>query len=180
MHEYHNECKNEKLQHWIMTHQPSDDMLYRESWWSYLIFLRDRIINDMFYWPTVCDLDIPLEEKEKQISTNYDIVGTHWSKSIEHPVILMKYKGATIVFRYNFYDFEITVISENNIEMPDNLFNKDNKVFHYQGFPEEYQIKTSYAESKKCFSVTINNPCIFNFYTFMFLLKNELDKKIKY
>lgn len=176
IYEYHGEHKNEKLQHWLMTHQPLDNMLYKEGWWEYLVFIRDKIISDMFYCPMVCDLKIDFEEQKKMMSEQYDIVGTHWSKSIEHPVILMRYKGAEIVFRYNFYDFEITVISDKDIEMPNNLFDKKNKTFYYQGFPEKYQIKTSYAESKKRFSVNISYPNLYNFYTFMFLLKNELDK----
>ena len=176
MYEYDGRDKNDKLQHWLMTHQPSDNMSYKESWWKYLVFIRDTIIGDMFYWPMVCDLKVDYEEQKKMMSANYDIVGTHFSKSIEHPVILMRYKGAEIVFRYNFYDYEITVISDRDIEMPDNLFNKKNKTFYYQGFPEEYRIKTSYVESKKRFSVTIDYPNQYNFYTFMFLLKNELDK----
>ena len=177
MYEYRDECKDEKLQHWLMTHQPSDDMVYKESWWKYLTFIRDTIIGDMFYWPMVCDNKYSGDMTAYRAMSNYyDIVGTHFSKSIEHPVILMRYKGAEIVFRYNFYDYEITVISDRDIEMPDNLFDKKNKTFYYQGFPDEYRIKTSYAESKKRFSVTIDYPNQYNFYTFMFLLKNELDK----
>lgn len=176
MYDYDGSAKNEKLQHWLMTHQPSDNMLYKEAWWEYLVFIRDKIIADMFYWPMVCDLNVDFEEQKRLMSENYDIVGTHRSKSIEHPVILMRYKGVEIVFRYNFYDYEVTVISDKDIELPDGLFDKDEKYFYYQGFPEKYQIKTPYSKSKKQFSVNISTPCSYNFYTFMFLLKNELDK----
>lgn len=168
--------KNQKLQHWALMHQPGDDMRWKESWWSNVVFLRDTILGDMFYWPMVCNSDLEFEEQQAKMSENYEIVGTHWSKSIELPVIKMKYKGAEIVFRYNFYDYEITVISDKDLEFPDGLFNKKNRIFYYQGFPDEYKIKTSYAESKKRFSVTIKHPTGYNFYTFMFLLKNELDR----
>ena len=177
MFEYNGEHKNEKFQHWLMTHQPSDNMVYKKAWWDYLIFIRDKIISDMFYWPMVCNMKIDFQEQLRLMSNQYDIVGTHFSKSIEHPVILMRYKGAEIVFRYNFYDYEITVISDRDIRLPDNLFNKKNKTFYYQGFPEKYQIKTSYAESKKRFSVELSPQCQYKFYTFMFLLKAQLDEK---
>ena len=175
MHKYQNEHKNDKFQHWLMTNQPSDNMLYKQSWWDYLIFIRDKIISDMFYWPMVCDLKVEFEEKQRLMSQNYDIIGTHWSKSIEHPVILMRYKGAEIVFRYNFYDYEITIISNKDIKFPKDLFDENEKDFYYQGFPEKYKINTNYSKSKKCFSVNIGNPCNYKFYTFMFLLKNQLD-----
>jgi hypothetical protein len=179
MYEYNNEQQNEKLQHWLMTHQPSDNMLYKEAWWKYLTFIRSDIIEDMFYWPMVCNLRGDFEKQKRLMSENYEIVGTHWSKSIEHPVILMRYKGAEIVFRYNFYDYEITVISDKELEFPDALFDKKKKTFYYQGFPEKYQIKTSYAESKKRFSVELSPQCQYKFYTFMFLLKAQLDEKNK-
>ena len=177
MYEYTGGTENQKLQHWALTHQPSDDMVYKEGWWNHIIFLRDTIIGDLFYWPTVRDLDLDFDPQQAKISENYDIVGTHYSKSIELPVILMRYKGAEIVFRYNFYDYEITVISDKKINMPDNLFDKDNSTFYYQGFPNKYKINTTYSQSKTSFSVRISYPTIYNFYTFMFLLKNELDKR---
>lgn len=176
MYAYDGRNKNEKLQHWAMTHQPQDNMVYKEAWWENIVFLRDRIIADMFYWPMISGLELSLESMEEKISENYEIVGTHYSKSIELPVILMRYKGAEIVFRYNFYDYEVTVVSDKEIELPNGLFDKDEKYFHYQGFPEKYKVRVPYSKSKKCFSVCIGNPCNFNFYTFMYLLKNELDK----
>ena len=176
MYTYDGRNKNEKLQHWAMTHQPQDNMAYKEAWWENIVFLRDRIIADMFYWPMISGLGLSLESMEEKISENYDIVGTHYSKSIELPVILMRYKGVEIVFRYNFYDYEVTVISDRDIELSKGLFDEKNGNFYYQGFPEKYKVRVPYSKSKKCFSVSIGHPCNYNFYTFMFLLKNELDK----
>ena len=48
MFEYNGEHKNEKLQDWLMTHQPSDNMVYKKAWWDYLIFIRDKIISNPF------------------------------------------------------------------------------------------------------------------------------------
>ena len=179
MFEYNGEHKNEKLQHWLMTHQPSDNMVYKKAWWDYLIFIRDKIISDMFYWPMVCDMKIDFQEQLRLMSNQYDIVGTHFSKSIEHPVIMMGYKDTTIVFRYNFYDYEITVMSEHDIELPENLFEEGAKTFYYQGFPDQFKIGVPYSQSKRNFTVRINHPCSYNFYTFMFLLKNDIDKNVK-
>lgn len=173
MYEYHGQSINEKLQHWAMTHQPGDNMLYKDSFWKFIVFIRDKIINDMFFG---CEWNNKCQDIDKIISGHYDIVGSHNSKSIELPVIKINYKGAEIIFRYNFYDYEVSVISEKELNLPEGLFDFDTKYFYFQGFPEEYKINVSYSKSKNKFAVIINPPCDYNFYTFMFLLKNELDK----
>ena len=52
MYTYDGRNKNEKLQHWAMTHQPQDNMVYKEAWWENIVFLRDRIIADMLTIPS--------------------------------------------------------------------------------------------------------------------------------
>ena len=109
----------------------------------------------------------------KEININSDGVGEYVSKSIVNPVMRILYRGTIIVFRYNFYDYEVAVISDNPIRMPmKNLFASMEESFYYQGFPKEYQVKERYEKNKRQFIAKINNH--YNFYTFMFLLQIQI------
>lgn len=175
MYHYNGKDEHDKIQHWAMTHQPDDDMMFKEGFWSNIVFLRDKIIPMWYYKDTYKDTTMRWEDIIKEMGTNYDIIGSHRSKSIKLPVILMRYKGAEIVFRNNFYNYEITVLCDHEIELPTNLFSSNDKTnFYYEGFPKEYCIFTPYSESKAKFSVTLGDD--YTFYTFMFILKNELIK----
>lgn len=88
-------------------------------------------------------------------------------------IIKISYKNATIVFRYNFYDYEIAVISNMPIRLPmKNLFTSKNEPFYYQGFPEKYRITEHYENNKCKFIAHINDH--YSFYTFMYLLQNQI------
>ena len=140
-----------------------------------MTFLRDSIIPMIYSEVIEANEDKPFDKLQEEINSRYEIVGTHYSKSIELPVLRLRYKGVEIVFRYNFYDYEVTVISESDLNLPKGLFNPEETSFYYQGFPAEYMLKTNYATSHKKFSVSITSS-EYLFYTFMFVLKNEIDR----
>jgi len=160
-----------KLQQWLINHEPKDEMLWKDAFWNTYVFWRDRILpmfTDEFYknnW----DYDKLIEE----INRNSDIVGEHWSKSILNPVMRIVYKGVTIVFCYNFYGYEVAVISDKPIELPmELLFMSGSASFYYYGFPKEYMVKEHYEDNKCKFVARVNDH--YSFYTFMYLLQRQI------
>lgn len=160
-----------KLQEWAIVHEPKDEMLWKKSYWDTIIFWRDRIIPNLF-WDKKYSNDF--DKFVQEINNNTEIVGEHWSKSIINPVLKISYKDCIIIFRYNFYDYEIAVINNKPINIiQKGLFTSKNESFYYQGIPEEYQLKDRYEDNKKQFMVNVRDH--YDFYTFMFLLKNAID-----
>lgn len=84
------------------------------------------------------------------------------------------YRGNTIVFRYNFYDYEIYVNSRYPVTIPQ-IFSSANDYFYYQGFPNEYKTNQRYEKNKKEFIAKIDND--YDFYAFMCMLKNNFDQQ---
>lgn len=161
-----------KFQKWLLDHQPNDNMRWKDDFWHTYCFWRDSVLpmfTDEFYskrfnWDTLA----------KEIDKNTDVIGEHMSKSIINPVVKITYKGVEIVFRYNFYDYEVAVISPNPIELPmEKLFYSKEADFFYQGFPEEYQIKDRYEDNNCRFVAKIRDH--YRFYTFMYLLRRSIS-----
>lgn len=159
-----------KFQKWLMEHQPADNMLWKKAFWNTYVFWRDTVIP-MFIldknksWDKIC------EEMDRYT----EIVGQHTSKSIINPVLKITYKGTEIVFRYNFYDYEIAVVSNKLVSIPmDGLFRSAKASFFYQGFPNCYVLNERYESDKCRFMASLGTD--YQFYTFMFLLKHEIDK----
>lgn len=157
-----------KFQYWLENHSPKDEMLYKKNFWDTYVFWRDHII------PLFLDYtkNMSWEDKRKSMDSYTEIVGEHTSKSIVHPVLKIEYCGVKIIFRYNFYDYEIAVIGKIPVDIPPGLLTND--YFFYQGFPDEYIIKTPYStDNNRVFIAGVNNH--YQFYTFMFLLKSQID-----
>lgn len=160
-----------KFQQWLTDHQPDDDLLWKRSFWNTYTFWRNKILpmfTDEFY-----KKDWNYEILNKEMDHNSDVVGKHVSKCIASPVVKIAYKGTIIVFRYNFYEYEIAVISNKPINIPmKKLFTSRREAFFYQGFPEKYKIKERYEENKCQFIAKVYDH--YNFYTFMFLLQRQI------
>lgn len=162
-----------KFQKWLLDHQPDDNMRWKDDFWFTYCFWRDRILpmfTDKFFGKYA-----GYETTIKEIDKNTEIVGEHWSKSIINPVVKITFKGVEIVFRYNFYDYEIAIISQKPIELPKKkLFRSKEESFFYQGFPDEYQVKERYEDNNRKFIAKIYDH--YGFYTFMFLLRAAISK----
>ena len=162
---------NTKFQQWLMSHRPDNELLWKDAFWDTYIFWRDNILpmfTDEYYKASV-----NYEQLNKEVDNNSDIIGEHRSKSIVNPVVRIVYKGVTIVFRYNFYNYEIAVISNKPIKLPQKrLFYSAGTSFFYEGFPEKYKIKEFYEDDKSRFIANIETH--YNFYTFMFLLHRQI------
>lgn len=176
------------LQIWAMEHRPKEEMIWKQAFWDNLILWREKIIpmfhprkNDFETWSH--DHKLWKEDQKRyynHLNENHFVIGEHWSKSIRCPVVKILYKGCEIVFRENFYGYEIAIISPVDLDFTrydDSLFLMKKGSYYYQGIPEEYQLETTYNEDHKQFITCVDNN--YQFYTFMFLLKNEIDNKIK-
>lgn len=164
------------LQKWLMENKPDDNMVYKPEFCTRYTFIMNTIIplfsNYIHTNNNIYDSNY-YNDYANYLNSIHSIVGTHISKSIDHPVIKIVYKGVDIVFRYNFYNFEITVKGNTHINM--NLINRiqnQSGLFFYEGFPKEYRLDPDII-TDKCFSFSVDNS--YDFYTFMFLLKNAID-----
>ena len=149
--------KTEQIQEWFNSHEPGENMLWHESWWEHNVFIRDNIV-ELF---------------DGQIAK---VVGTHYSKSIECPVIKTYYKGVEILWQYNFYHWQIMVKSNKDLELKDlDYIGADTDYFFYQGIPTEYQFKPYSESNKKEFAISTvySKYCVF---AFAVELKKAIDR----
>ena len=149
--------KIEKIQEWFNDYEPGENMLWHKTWWELNTFIRDNIVE-------------LLSDKVAEI------VGTHYSKSIECPVIKTYYKGVEILWQYNFYHWQIMVKSDIELELKDlDYIGADADYFFYQGIPTEYQFKPYSENNKKEFAIsTVSSKyCVF---AFAVELKKAIDR----
>lgn len=161
-----------QYQRWLLAHDPEDTMIWKKSFWNYNIFWRDTIA-DLFieYENKYEDSTKNLNHNNRRYDSMIEVIGTHWSKSIENPVLRIIYRGVAMVFRYNFYDYEIAVIGDIPIILPERLIPAES--FFYQGFPKEYQLEERYTHGATKFICGCNSH--YEFYTLMFLLRECID-----
>ena len=145
-----------KFQLWLEEHQPEDNMLWKSSWWDRNVFIREDLFKFFGY--------------------DYEIVGSHRSKSIECPVVLVKYKNTEIILQYNFYDWQVMVKSKEAVELNYlDLYHAAGDYFYYQGIPEEYKFKKYSNTNNKQFAICISDNLKY-VYAFMLMLKIAIDK----
>ena len=144
------------LQLWLEEHDPDVNLIYRKDWWERNVFIRDTLLREVF-------------------GCKYKIIGTHYSKSIECPVILVKYKKVEIILQYNFYDWQIMVNSKEAIKLNNlDLYHAAGDYFYYQGIPEEYEFKKYSNTNNKQFAIDIVDNLMY-VYAFMLMLKIAID-----
>lgn len=158
---------------WLEEHRPDNNMVYKDAWYEvYRRIWWNKILpmfSDAWNKPGRKNLG----ECNEDMNNVIDIVGRHRSKSMLHPVLRINYHGTVIVFRYNFYDYNVTVISNKQLNLPmKELFKSREETMYHEGFPEEYVIEDRYEDNKSRFMVCIDDH--FKFYTFLFLLKRQI------
>lgn len=167
-----------KFQQWLMEHNPDDKYIFKSAWWDQYVFWRDKILpmfTDAYY---KSGKSFSWENVEKEIDTNVEIIGEHYSKSLIHPVVKINYRGATIIANYNFYGYEVEVFSDYIIQLPmSNLFRSKKAGFFWYGYPEKWITNERYEDNKKTFVAEIND--LYDFYTFMYLLQRQIYKNSK-
>ena len=146
-----------KIQKWFVENQPGDEMKYKRSWWDKNVFIRDRLL-DLFN------------------SKEAEVMGTHYSKSIECPVIKTVYKGVEIIWQYNFYDWQIMIKSPKELKLFNlKLYKADGDYLYYQGIPEAYRFKRYSKTNNKEFAIDVYGDQL-DVYAFATSLKIAIDR----
>jgi hypothetical protein len=147
-----------KIQNWFMENEPSDVMNYHKAWWNNNVFIRDRIVEELFN------------------SKEAEVIGTHYSKGIVCPVIKTVYKEVEIIWQYNFYDWQIMIKSPVELKLFNlKLYKADGDYLYYQGIPEEYQFEKYSKTNNKEFAIDIYGDQL-DVYAFATSLKIAIDK----
>lgn len=150
--------KAEKIQIWFNLNEPEDTCVYKKTWWKNNMFIRDELVYRLFN------------------DGQAEIVGTHFSKSIECPVIKIYYKGVEILWQYNFYNWQIMIKSNKDLELDDlELIGANCDYFYYQGIPTDYQFKPYSETNKKEFAISTHSN-LYDVFAFAVELKKAIDK----
>lgn len=152
---------------WIRVNEPNENLIYAKGLGEQVRFVRDRL----------CQL--LSSTYEEWCDNPPQVISIHYSKSVKLPVFqinLEKY-GIEMVFRYNFYDWKISVKSDRPLDFDYmGLFNPTEEISYLccDGFPRN-KVYGSYEQSHSQFTIEIASH--YNLYTFIFLLKNYLGIK---
>lgn len=149
----------EQIQAWFNKNEPSNNFSYKQIWWKNNVFIRDRIM-ELF-------------------NDSAEIVGTHYSKSIECPVIKTRYKDVEVIWQYNFYNWQIMIKSKKSLKLNNlELLNADGDYFYYQGIPTNYQFKPYSEENNQEFAICTGHE-ILDVWGFALELKYAIDNTNK-
>lgn len=157
--------RKERLQKWANEHAPGDEMLWKNAYWSQIMFVRDKVAG-------------VLARTYEEYRDLVDVVNTHRSKSITCPVyfIDLPKDGVRIWMRYNYYDWNISVESERPITC-DFLDTFNDEVGYGYCFCQGMEDKKfgPYKDSNKKFTVCIGDD--YEVYTFFRALRKFLGIK---
>jgi len=168
--EYYNEHLPVDVTTWIRVNEPNKDLIYKNGQGKQVVFIRDRIMRNMFYEG---EYDSERYEKFQPM-----VVDTHMSKSVLLPVMELNLNvlGIKILLRNNFYNWNLSIESKVNIEGNFmGLINDERYDYCFcEGFPSGKKYG-KYQDNHKQFTICIDND--YDLYTFMFLLKNHMSIK---
>ena len=141
-------------------------MLWKDSFWSQINLVRDRIAGI-------------LARTYNEYRSFVTVIGTHNSKSIKCPVyrIHMEQDGIDITMRYNFYNWNVSIESDNPITC-DFLGVASDGDYDYcfcEGM-EKYKYDKM-ADSKHKFTVCIHDH--YSLYVFFWVLRSHLGIKME-
>lgn len=149
-----------KLQEWISENQPKEEMIWKDSFWTQVKFVRDRLINAF---------DIKSSDEYSSFRESVEVISIHTSKSISLPVYRIVWKGITLTLRNNFYNWKLSIESDKPLHNLNQfeLFRSSDRVVAVccKGFKDDW-IFQPYEESNQKFSLAINND-----YELFFLIK---------
>jgi len=156
---------------WIRVNTPDENLIYKSGLGKQVHMIRDLIMRNIFY-------DRGGDDLSAYRAFQPNVVGTHCSKSVLLPVMeinLQKY-DIILTLRNNFYNWNISVESENEVLMDHKgIINDDS--YDYC-FCEGFDLKKKfgkYEDNKKQFTICIVDD--YSLYTFMYLLKDWLIHK---
>lgn len=147
-----------QLQEWANAHQPAETLIYKDSYWDQIIFVRDKIAG----------LLAKTYEEYKVIQASMKVISEHTSKSVRLPVFRVELAdGTAFTMRYNFYNWKVSVISPRNVKADFmGLFNPNERIHevYCEGFPKGL-VYGPYAENKRQFTIELPPG---NYHLFMF------------
>lgn len=163
----------EKLNDWWSNNKPDENLIYKNGLAEQCVFVRDTLMGNLFLRIASDYSSEKTFDERSEILDNFipSVIGTHRSKSVLLPVMEMDLSkiGLKIVLRYNFYDWCISVESENEVDCDFMGLITDQKGY-FEGFPTDRIYKNYSETNKKKFSVVLNNK--YQVYTFVYLLRN--------
>ena len=171
----------EKINEWWSNNKPDEKLIYKDGLADQCLFVRDTLMKNLF---TVIATDYlkykDFSDERSEIFHNFvpSVIGTHYSKSVKLPVMEMDLSkiGLNIILRYNFYDWCISVESNDEINC-DFMGLVTGQKGYFEGFPTDRIYDNYSSQNNKNFSVVLNNK--YQVYTFVFLLRNWVMNKNK-
>lgn len=170
-----------KINEWWSNNEPDEKLIYKDGLAEQCLFVRDTLMLNLF-------IDIATDylkygdysDESNEIYHNFVplVIGTHYSKSVKLPVMEMDMSkiGLNIILRYNFYDWCISVESNDEVNC-DFMGLVTGQKGYFEGFPTDIIYDNYSSQNNKQFSVVLNNK--YQVYTFMFLLRNWVMNKNK-
>ncbi len=151
----------ELLREWAANNKPTDDMLWKDAFWQQISLVRYHIAG-------------LLARTYDQFRDMVEVVGTHTSKSITCPVyhIHLNQDGVEIWMRYNFFNWNITIHSDEAINCDFLGVVSDEKYDYCYCEGMEKWKSGKMADSKFKFTVCISSH--YDCYTFFRVLKHHL------
>jgi len=159
-----NEEDFKKLEDWFEANEPKENIIWKESYESQIMFVRNKIYGIL----------LGVKQNKK---IDIDVISTHTSKSIKLPVYKISLDIISFTMRNNFYDWKISVNSDFDVNADFlNLFNekKNHSSCYFEGFKKEW-VYGSYSENKKQFSVELYSYDEFLF-MFFWIIKEYMNK----
>lgn len=160
--EYYDKNLPVDLLTWSRVNMPDKTLLYEKAFWEQVLLVRDKV-NAIFYGSF-----------EEYKNNPVYVINTHTSKSVKLPVyeINVKKYGLKIVLSNNFYEWNVSIISEVGVDMDiKGLFDDSKKVdaIYCSGFKKE-QVFESFSKNKNQFTFEMEDT--YKLYTFMYLIND--------
>ena len=182
---------------WVKEHETTD-LIYARTredgppCLPQVLFVRD-ILGPLVWSDRIGDARPIVDHPDlpSYVRVSGHVIGEHRSKSVRLPVYLLDRSdlGIQFVLRYNYYDWNVSVVSERPVEVDlGNLANgydpRDEDRFasgykpgyawggcFFQGFPMEYQFGPKSLDSRK-FSICVHTD--YELYTLVWLVMREV------
>ena len=145
-----------------------------QKWFVDVFFTND---SSLTYKETAAEEIMFMRDKIARIfKSDFNVIGTHKSKSLTLPVMQISTEHLTLTVRDNFYNYAISVTLKKNIDWVfDGVFESsadDNlKTIYFEGFPSDL-VYGSFRENPTQLSLHINSKEMF--YVFCFLLNRAM------
>ena len=158
--------KGMQLQEWANTHQPAEDLIWKEGYWDQIVFVRDKI----------AELLAMTYDDYEMIRANTKVISEHTSKSVLLPVFRVDLAdGTAFTMRYNFHDWKVSVESPQNVEADFmDLFNPNKRIheIYCEGFANNL-VYGPYAENKRRFTIELP-PGKYYIFTFFYIFAYQV------